>query len=88
MKREQSIGAAEFKQGCLALLDRVAETGAEYVITKRGRPMARLVPVQSARDREREVLAELRGKGRARVDEKTFLQPTGDLGGWDPVVME
>lgn len=38
------IAAAEFKARCLELMDRVQETGAEYVITKHGRPVARLVP--------------------------------------------
>jgi prevent-host-death family protein len=36
--------AAEFKAKCLELMDRVRETGAEYVVTKHGRPVARLVP--------------------------------------------
>jgi antitoxin (DNA-binding transcriptional repressor) of toxin-antitoxin stability system len=29
---------------CLELMDRVREAGAEYTITKHGRPVARLVP--------------------------------------------
>lgn len=36
--------AAEFKARCLKLMDRVRETGAEYVVTKHGRPVAKLVP--------------------------------------------
>jgi prevent-host-death family protein len=43
----QSLPAAEFKARCLELMDRVRETGAEYVITKHGRPVARLVPYQA-----------------------------------------
>ena len=39
------VAAAEFKARCLELMDRVRETGVEYVITKHGRPVARLVPV-------------------------------------------
>ena len=39
------IAAAEFKAHCLALMDRVRETGTEYVITKHGTPVAKLVPV-------------------------------------------
>jgi prevent-host-death family protein len=39
------VAAAEFKARCLELMDRVRETGAEYVITKHGTPVARLVPV-------------------------------------------
>jgi prevent-host-death family protein len=40
----QDVAAAEFKARCLELMDRVKETGAEYVITKHGRPVAKLVP--------------------------------------------
>lgn len=46
----QSFAAADFKARCLELMDRVRETGAEYTITKHGRPVARLVPyVESER---------------------------------------
>ena len=34
----------EFRAKCLGLMDEVAESGREIVITKRGRPVARLVP--------------------------------------------
>lgn len=40
------IGAATFKARCLQIMDRVNETGAEVIITKHGRPVAKLVPVQ------------------------------------------
>lgn len=40
------MGAAVFKAKCLALLDEVAETGKEIVITKRGKKVARLVRVE------------------------------------------
>ena len=39
------ISATEFKARCLELMDRVADRGETYVITKRGREVARLVPV-------------------------------------------
>ena len=38
------IKASEFKAKCLKLMNEVAESGAEYVITKNGRPVSRLVP--------------------------------------------
>jgi prevent-host-death family protein len=44
----QTIAAAEFKAGCLRLMDRVRETGVEYTITKHGTPVARLVPVNES----------------------------------------
>ena len=40
------IGAADFKARCLEIMDRVAEKRESYTITKRGRPVARLLPVE------------------------------------------
>jgi prevent-host-death family protein len=39
----RSIPAGEFKAKCLALMDEVERTGEPLVITKRGKPVARLV---------------------------------------------
>ena len=38
----KTMGAARFKEQCLAVLDRLGPEG--LVITKRGRPVARLLP--------------------------------------------
>ncbi len=40
---ELKISASQFKARCLALLDEVAATGRPIVVTKRGRPVARVV---------------------------------------------
>jgi prevent-host-death family protein len=40
------MGAGEFKAKCLALMDEIARTGEEIVITKRGKPVARLEPIK------------------------------------------
>lgn len=37
--------ASEFKARCLALLDEVAASHASIVITKHGKPVARVVPI-------------------------------------------
>ena len=42
--KTKSIPAGEFKARCLRLMDEVKETGVSLVITKRGKPVARLVP--------------------------------------------
>lgn len=39
------MSAAEFKAKCLDVLDRVADTGTAVVVTKRGRPVAQVVPI-------------------------------------------
>ena len=40
------IKASEFKARCLQLMDRVAETGEPIVVTKNGKPVAQLAPLQ------------------------------------------
>ena len=40
----RTIKASEFKAKCLKLMDEVAESGEEIVITKNGRPISRLAP--------------------------------------------
>ena len=46
---QRQIAAGEFKAKCLHLLDEVRQSRKEIVITKRGRAVARLVPVATAR---------------------------------------
>lgn len=49
----RTIPAGEFKAKCLALLDEVAETGEELVVTKRGKPVARVAPLSKSRTRKK-----------------------------------
>ncbi len=41
------IAASEFKAKCLKILDQVAEGGGSVVVTKHGKPVAKLVPHES-----------------------------------------
>lgn len=45
--RDRDIPAGEFKATCLALLDEVSTRRRSFVVTKRGRPVARVVPMPS-----------------------------------------
>jgi len=48
----KAIAAGKFKNVCLKMLDDVAVTKTAVVITKRGRPVAKLVPyIQPAKQR-------------------------------------
>jgi prevent-host-death family protein len=40
------IAAGEFKAKCLHLLDEVQRTRQELIVTKRGRPVARVLPAE------------------------------------------
>ena len=42
----RTIPAGRFKAQCLRLLDEVAETGETIVVTKRGKPVAKVEPVE------------------------------------------
>ncbi len=45
----REIGAGDFKARCLALMEEVRDRRGEYIITKRGAPIARLVPIDMVR---------------------------------------
>ena len=44
----KQIAAGKFKDQCLKLLDTVSQTRSPIIITKRGRPIAALVPYTQA----------------------------------------
>ena len=51
------LAAAEFKAKCLALLDRVHDSGEAITITKRGRVVAKLIPAGDTDERPWQQLA-------------------------------
>ena len=42
------VAAADFKANCLRLMDEVARQRRPIIITKRGKPVAKLVPVENS----------------------------------------
>jgi prevent-host-death family protein len=42
----QKIPAAQFKAQCLAVMDQVSQSGQPVIITKHGKPVVKLVPVE------------------------------------------
>lgn len=71
---ERTISATQFKARCLSLLDEVAESGQEIVVTKRGRPVARLVPLAPAES--------LKGSVTYLVSDEEFIAPLYE--DWEP----
>jgi prevent-host-death family protein len=68
-----TISASSFKARCLALLDDVAESGGELTVTKHGRPVARVVPVEQG--------SSLEGSVRFLVSDEELVSPLGV--GWE-----
>jgi prevent-host-death family protein len=69
----RTIPAGRFKAQCLKLLDEVAETGETIVVTKRGKPVAKLEPVEEP--------PSLAGSVIYLVDDDELLFSTGEI--WD-----
>ena len=46
----QKIPAAQFKSQCLAVMDQVAASGRTVVVTKHGKPVVQISPVESDED--------------------------------------
>ena len=46
----QKMAAAQFKAECLAVMDRVSQSGRAVVITKHGKPVVKVVPVSEDED--------------------------------------
>jgi prevent-host-death family protein len=73
----KTIAAGEFKAKCLTLMDDVQSTREPLVITKRGKPVAKLVPVESRKDNW---IGRLNGKMRIVGDIESPVVPLED---WD-----
>jgi prevent-host-death family protein len=69
----RTIPAGRFKAQCLRLLDEVAETGETIVVTKRGKPVAKLEPAEAP--------PSLKGSVVYLVDDHELLFSTGEV--WD-----
>jgi prevent-host-death family protein len=63
--KTKTIPAGTFKARCLAIMDEVAAKRQAVVITKRGKPVAKLVPVEKEKD---DIFGFMKGKGRILGD--------------------
>jgi prevent-host-death family protein len=68
----KKVAAAKFKEQCLSLLDRLDPEG--LVITKHGKPVARLLPIERA---STDLIGALKGRIRVKGD----IMSTGVV--WD-----
>ena len=72
------IPAGEFKSKCLKLMDQVKETHEEIVVTKYGKPVVKVVPIDDANAPARPLMGYLQG---AVVIHEDIVEPTGEV--WD-----
>jgi prevent-host-death family protein len=76
------ISAARFKAQCLALMDEVDRTREEIIVTKRNRPVARLVALGGRSATRRTFVGRSRGIIDIRADFDSHVAwPKGDIRG-------
>ena len=73
----KKIAAAEFKARCLTLMEDVRSTRQPIVITKRGKPVAKLVPLGSKKD---DWIGRLNGRFKVTGD---IVSPPVPLEDWE-----
>ncbi|HSY91766.1 MAG TPA: type II toxin-antitoxin system Phd/YefM family antitoxin [Candidatus Binatus sp.] len=62
--KTKTIPAGTFKARCLAIMDEVASKRESVIITKRGKPVAKLVPVEKEKD---DIFGFFNGKGKIEI---------------------
>ena len=62
--KTKTIPAGAFKARCLAIMDEVQAKRQAVVITKRGKPVAKLVPVEQEKD---DIFGFFKGKGTIEI---------------------
>jgi prevent-host-death family protein len=75
-KQGRAIPAGQFKARCLGLIDEVSRTHQAIIITKRGKPVARLVPLEE--EKPRALFGFFAGHV---VEEGDIVSPTGEAWG-------
>ena len=73
------INAAEFRTKCFKILDQVMTTHREIIITKRGKPIAKIVHIDQPSKKD-PMLGALSGTGRTMGD---LTQPVSDSNDWE-----
>lgn len=79
--KSRQIAAGEFKAKCLAIIDEVHETRQEVIITKRGKPMAKVIPFEAPTVDS--LFGRLRGIVRIVGNPDDLIKPAFDLEDWD-----
>ena len=77
----KTMAAGNFKTHCLSVIDEVYEQHEEVIITKHGKPMARLVPLAQEKKKDpRSIFGFALGKGKIVGD---IISPAFSEDEWD-----
>lgn len=76
----KTMPAGKFKTHCLSVIDDVHDKHEEVIITKHGKPMARLVPLEDASSSPKNLFGAMRGQFKIVGD---IVGPIVDPDEWD-----
>jgi len=74
----KEVAISEFKAKCLALLDQVQKTKKPILVTRRGRPVAEVIPPKPAESRD--WIGSMKGKSKILGD---TISPATDESEWE-----
>ena len=74
----KTMAAGVFKAKCLKVMDEVRAKRVTVVVTKRGKPVAKLVPIDEKPEKD-EIFGFLKGKGKIKGD---IVKPVLSLKEW------
>src|SRR3974377_1367128 len=79
----RQIAAGEFKAKCLRIMDEINATGKSLVVTKRGVPVMKLVPIRSGRKKNDDFFGRLKGIIEIVGDPDDLIKPVFPLENYD-----
>ncbi len=79
----RQMAAGEFKAKCLRVMDEVKETGRPLVVTKRGEPVIKVVPIGNGRKKKDNFFGRLEGIIEIVGDPDDLVKPIFPLEDWD-----
>ena len=79
----RQMAAGEFKAKCLGIMDEVNETGRPLVVTKRGEPVIKVVPIANGRKKKGDFFGRLEGIIEIVGDPDDLVKPIFPLEDWD-----
>ena len=79
----RQMAAGEFKAKCLRIMDEINETGKPLVVTKRGVPIVRLVPITKSGMKPKSIIGRLEGIMQIVGDPDDLIKPIFPLEDYD-----
>lgn len=82
-KALQQIAAGEFKAKCLKIMDEINKTGKAMIVTKRGVPVMKVVPIRNAKKKKDDFFGRLKGIIEIVGDPDDLIKPVFPLQNYD-----